>query len=941
MLGGLAMDNSLQSMPIHHHPPKVEYITKLDNDAPFPRRHRHPGSLPLPQTLRSPFHTSPYGHTCSPSALLASGSAPPGPRGPSFRRVQSAVHGFLSGRQRRRAERARLVDLVASRPGRLMLDPPSPLPRLADEDARGDRGGQHSMRVPARDGNDGSPQDDGEKVEKGSRRRRLAAMAGSLYRSGQLAVTDIKDSYAQSRARAALDPMQESTHIPGAFPDVAITSQGDEQMILFPSYAKRHVPKDWARVPAAAQQSTPADDDYWRQEWEKNEDSKAIVDVDVRGWIYSPSTGPLTKRNRILLGLARQLSGIPSSSRPDQAYATDDRHQGRDELREQERITQEAAAIERRGREEKRIAYGGGYSEPSPGTAGPGVELVPPRPAQRASRTPDSMPGSPMRQPSQANELSEQELAAANANLMARVAPFMTNPLVALPITIFFYNNAKSQSRTVLTNDAGHFMVRAPLDFVPTNVRVLANERLSATQEIHVTEPRGVSLITDIDDTIKHSNISGGAREIFRNTFVRDLDGLTVDGVREWYGRMHELGVCFHYCSNSPWQLFPVLASFFKLGRLPPGSLHLKQYSGMLQGIFEPVAERKKSTLNRLMTDFAERRFILVGDSGEADLEVYTDLVLANPGRILAVFIRDVTTPETTGYFDSSFALRQKTSSLTLAGDGSGATRQNSAPAVSSTGPLMGTLIDLSAEPEEAKLDDSAALEQVKRRNQHPGIRSSASAGHLGGTKAAPPPRPTKPVALRSRGSNAEMTKSVGSGPSAPPPPPPRRKPVGGGGLLHPHSQAPSPSKQTRKAEADDRPPPPLPRRPAEQAHRSASPRGYPNDRGPTSKTNSDVELDGPSPAPFPGRIDHRTTSKSGVSSPSSAGSPTLGPQVVNKKLELWRGRLARAEEILDKQGVALYTWRKGQDVEAEAVGIVRRAMEEMERDEKQGRQGS
>ncbi len=74
----------------------------------------------------------------------------------------------------------------------------------------------------------------------------------------------------------------------------------------------------------------------------------------------------------------------------------------------------------------------------------------------------------------------------------------------------------------------------------------------------------------------------------------------------------------------------------------------------MLQGIFEPVAERKKGTLDRIMRDFPERKFILVGDSGEADLEVYTDLALASPGRILAVFIRDVTTPEQVGCFDST-----------------------------------------------------------------------------------------------------------------------------------------------------------------------------------------------------------------------------------------------------------------------------------------------
>ena len=85
----------------------------------------------------------------------------------------------------------------------------------------------------------------------------------------------------------------------------------------------------------------------------------------------------------------------------------------------------------------------------------------------------------------------------------------------------------------------------------------------------------------------------------------------------------------------------------------------------MLQGIFEPVAERKKSTLDRIARDFPDRYFILVGDSGEADLEVYVDFVQENPGRVLGVFIRDVTTPISHGFFDSNSSLRSSSGAST------------------------------------------------------------------------------------------------------------------------------------------------------------------------------------------------------------------------------------------------------------------------------------
>lgn len=51
----------------------------------------------------------------------------------------------------------------------------------------------------------------------------------------------------------------------------------------------------------------------------------------------------------------------------------------------------------------------------------------------------------------------------------------------------------------------------------------------------------------------------------------------------------------------------------------------------------------------------------------------------------------------------------------------------------------------------------------------------------------------------------------------------------------------------------------------------------------------------------------------------------------------MWKTRLVRAHEALDRQGVQLYTWRRGQDVEAEAVGLVKKAMEEVERKKRQG----
>ncbi|KAF9872975.1 actin patch protein [Colletotrichum karsti] len=893
-------------------------------------------------------------------------------------RLQSRIYRYILERQRKRNEKSRLLDVFRRQSRRLLLGPPPARP------ARHARGGQTSKKMPswsdytgygggAASGANGNGNDDGY-GERGSRRKWLAAKAGSVYRAGAVAMNEIKEGYAQTRVRSleTEDGMARTT-IPGSFPGVAITVQGDDQMVIFPSYAKRHTKQDWGDGDEYFSQDPHGsirDPDYWRKEWERNEDERAIVDIDVRGWVYSPHKGPMTRRNRILIGLARQLSGIPAPRQDAPAADTlGALHQSHEERREQEKIAKEAAEIEKRGQEERRVANQGGFSEPAreddDDDAG---SIYPARSRSRSgTRTPATTPGSPKmpaRQYTTGGEMSDAELSVANANLMARIAPFMTTPLVQLPITIFFYNDEKSASRTVQTNDAGHFIIRAALDFVPTHVRVLANESLSATQEVKIIEPKGVSLISDIDDTIKRSNISGGAKEIFRNTFIRELKDLTIEGVREWYNELHAMGVSIHYCSNSPWQLFPVLASYFMIAGLPPGSLHLKQYSGMLQGIFEPVAERKKSTLTRLMKDFPERKFLLVGDSGEADLEVYTELVDSHPGRIIAVFIRDVTTPEQSGYFDSSFEgnpARQKAPTIRLQDRSDEPVNRPRLPSrgeAKSVGPVMGNLIDFSDEPEETTLDDAAALAQLKAQAKP---NASASTTDLA-IRKPPPPRPNKPAALRSAPSDTKVPTTGSNGGTPPPPVPRSRKPSADRSAPHPLSQIHNASQQTvastssqpssgkipaRTSPADmskafkvPPPPPPPRRRDTPSSSRSLSPRTINRQR---LSSNDDIDFDalppsssGPQQPPAFART--KTGSlKSGATSPT-VGSPTLGPTYPNRKHELWMRRLQRAQEVLEHHGVALYTWRRGDDVVAEAVGMVREELKRVGVGEKDAR---
>ncbi|CAG8637430.1 424_t:CDS:2, partial [Racocetra persica] len=162
---------------------------------------------------------------------------------------------------------------------------------------------------------------------------------------------------------------------------------------------------------------------------------------------------------------------------------------------------------------------------------------------------------------------------------------------------------------------------------------------------VNLIEPDGYSVISDIDDTIKQTEILEGARTVFSNTFLEEAK--EVPGMPELYHKWYDRGVAIHYVSNSPWQLFPMLQAFFDKSDFPPGSAHLKFYDGLFKSAREQKQhpmESKFIYIRELLRDFPKRKFILIGDTGEYDPEIYTTIYRENPSRILRIFVRDVTT---------------------------------------------------------------------------------------------------------------------------------------------------------------------------------------------------------------------------------------------------------------------------------------------------------
>lgn len=154
--------------------------------------------------------------------------------------------------------------------------------------------------------------------------------------------------------------------------------------------------------------------------------------------------------------------------------------------------------------------------------------------------------------------------------------------------------------------------------------------------------PTGISIISDIDDTIKESSV-GDTKQLLIKTFLEDF--IAVKGMSAWYNTMNKKGdIAFHYVSSSPIQLYPILLDFMANEGYPRGTMHLREATRWTDIIPGPKASfnHKKRSIERILNAYPKRQFILIGDSSESDALIYADFMRRYPEQVCAIVIRDV-----------------------------------------------------------------------------------------------------------------------------------------------------------------------------------------------------------------------------------------------------------------------------------------------------------
>jgi phosphatidate phosphatase APP1 len=171
-----------------------------------------------------------------------------------------------------------------------------------------------------------------------------------------------------------------------------------------------------------------------------------------------------------------------------------------------------------------------------------------------------------------------------------------------------------------------------------------------AEGKIFIPHSTQFAFISDIDDTIMVSH-SATTHKKLRQLFISSPQKrMLFPDVALHYELLaaahttRDVPNPFFYVSSSEWNLYDYLHDVFITNKLPEGVFLLNQVKRWFElwKTGKTKHEGKLLRILRILDAFPKQRFVLMGDNSQSDPEIYAMLAQRQPGKIHAVYIRNV-----------------------------------------------------------------------------------------------------------------------------------------------------------------------------------------------------------------------------------------------------------------------------------------------------------
>lgn len=212
----------------------------------------------------------------------------------------------------------------------------------------------------------------------------------------------------------------------------------------------------------------------------------------------------------------------------------------------------------------------------------------------------------------------------------------------------YFLINESLENLNELTNEEGWLNYQIAYADATLNREILHQNRFPGELLIPSKKAK-FGVISDIDDTIIHTGVASSLKwRVVFNTFFKNVDKrMPLEGAAEFYHLLHRGAACeeanpIFYVSHSPWNLYRYLELFLTKNNFPKGPILLRSFSDfrILKNRKEKP-QKQKEILNILKT-YPKLAFILIGDSGEHDADIYMEIAAQYPDQIAAIYLRSV-----------------------------------------------------------------------------------------------------------------------------------------------------------------------------------------------------------------------------------------------------------------------------------------------------------